>query len=318
MKELFINIAFPSITGVAAPISRKWLNTKCIFILLLVIGVSVGCQNVADSTQKPIQKPINAQQYSPQLRRVLEKHSSYVPGSKSVNIQSFWDDLGDVLDVILADAEGALLGAGVGALVVPGNATAVAIGAVAGAVISSVREALEDSLVAPGSPNPFDPAYGSYSWTKPNSSDSIGWLHNDCLQNSVINGTTLSGSEVYGSVSTRLVNIHGWSSASVSSVTWENLEDDITDITEAEDTEGMISVIYASGRTTEANYLSDLIDDLKTLIVMRPEESSVVFELIEEYKADVESLGISLQAKMDLKRALSVFAYSAAMWTENR
>jgi hypothetical protein len=237
------------------------------------------------------------------------------PHLKSQKVLGFFDDLIDVLTVVVADAAGALGGSTVGTAV-GGPGVGTAVGAVAGAVAASVIAAEADELVSTGSPNPFNSPYSPYAGSKPSTLDSIGWLHNDCVQASVINAGGVSGAAITSYTLSRLINTYGYPSSPTSSIDWNAIDSICLAITNESTIPGMLSHISGLGLTTEADYIQDLVDDIFYLYNNSYGYEAAV-DLVETYKDDVDDLSLSTDRKEDLKRSLSVFAYSMALWSMN-
>lgn len=287
------------------------MKTISVMILgLTVIGV-IGCHQLLDA---PANTSAEQEEHSAALRSVIAQYGPMTQTGKHPVIAGFWDDVLSVLKVVGADLIGAVVGAGIATEAVPGNVPILIVGAVGGAIISSVEAA--GGLVAPGSPNPFNDPLSPYQGSKPATLDSIGWLHNHGVMYSVINGSTLSGSEVFGNMKSYLLTTHGWSSTPFDTITWSDLDSSITAIGNSATIAEMLTVLDGDGLGIEADYIGVMFADLEWL-ANNNYPSVSAFDLISSNMDGVDALSISSSRKLALKYSLSICSYSLAMWVTN-
>ncbi|MBI2793806.1 MAG: hypothetical protein HYX66_04040 [Ignavibacteria bacterium] len=285
---------------------------RSVFILAsFMIFIALGCRQVSDS---PEPSTFHTQQSS-RMKRVINGYQPVDEGIKQQKVSAFWDVVLKIARIVVADVSGAAAG---GAVAVQFGANPTITGAVmiVSGVASSVVEGFQDSLIAPGDPNPMNNPTSPYNGSKPSSIDSVGFLHNDLVKFVVANSTSLSYTEIRSLINTRLVNTHGWSGSFTDSIPDSLIIPVLDNIDTSRSTSSMINYLYSLGSTTEANYLDSLLDDLAYLSNNSyPLEAGLA--LIEEYKADTYTLSLSGERELRLKAGLSVMAYSLALWHEN-
>ncbi len=289
------------------------MNPVANFSIIIALLGLVACNSNSGSPTTTTDSTLHPQ-LSNQLEKVMSQHSPEVTNVKSPVIQGLFDDIVSVLKVVVADAAGALGGSVAGSAA--GGPAGSIVGAVVGAVTVSTIVAATEGLVTPGSPNPFNPAYSPYAGSKPVSLDSIGWLHNDCIQSAVINAGSVGGSAIANYTNARLINTFGYPTSPTTSVDWNAVDSICLAISGESTIPDMLSHISGLGLGAEADYIQDLVDDIEYLYNNNyPYQAAV--SLVETYKSDVDSLSISFDRRADLKRTLSVFSYSMSLWSQN-
>jgi|688.fasta_scaffold162182_2 hypothetical protein len=255
----------------------------------------------------------------------LNKNGAHGKGARIVSWS--FDDFMDVSTTIVADGSGMWAGSKAGGLI---GATLGPKGALFGGVVGAIigggtaswgtARGLRPLLVGPSTPSTWttNSPYNSM----PNTSDSVGYLHNELVKyltsNAVLNNDgTIDHTQFY-TLSVAFLSNRGYDSVSYyfPYSSFYSVSSTYTSIESMSAIKSYLSSTYGSTNAVEVAYWSDLCDSLSTLAASNPSQAAVS-SLISSFESGVSNLSISAERKEYLRIGLRGARWSYALWEGN-